>query len=35
MKKSLVLFAAAAILAANAFASGYWVVMRDGTRYHA
>lgn len=35
MKKSLVLSAAAALLAVQAFASGYWVVMRDGTRYQA
>jgi hypothetical protein len=35
MKKSLVLSAAAALLAVQAFASGYWVVMKDGTRYQA
>jgi hypothetical protein len=35
MKKSLVLFAAAAFLAAHAFAASYWVVLRDGTRYQA
>ncbi len=35
MKKSLVLFAAATLFAAYAFASGYFVVMKDGTRYHA
>lgn len=35
MKKSVVLFAAAAFVAAHAFASGYWVVLKDGTRYHA
>ena len=35
MKKSLVLFAAAALLAAHAFAASYWVVLKDGTRYHA
>ena len=35
MKKSLVLFAAAACLAAHAFAASYWVVLRDGTRYQA
>ena len=35
MKKSFVLFAAAALLAVHAFASGYWVVMKDGTRYQA
>lgn len=34
MKKSLVLFAAATLFAAHAFAS-YWVVLRDGTRYQA
>lgn len=34
MKKSLVLFAAATLLAAHAFAS-YWVVLKDGTRYQA
>jgi hypothetical protein len=35
MKKTLVLSAAAALLAVHAFASGYWVVMKDGTRYNA
>jgi hypothetical protein len=36
MKKSFVLFAAAALFAAHAFAAGsYWVVLKDGTRYHA
>src|ERR1044071_8259788 len=35
MKKSLVLFAAAALLALQAFAADYWVVMKDGTRYKA
>ncbi len=34
MKKSLVLFAAAALFAVHAFAT-YWVVMKDGTRYVA
>jgi hypothetical protein len=34
MKKSFVLFAAATLFAAHAFAS-YWVVLRDGTRYQA
>jgi len=34
MKKSLVLFAAATLFAAHAFAS-YWVVLKDGTRYQA
>ena len=33
--KSLVLFAAAALLALQAFAADYWVVMKDGTRYKA
>lgn len=33
--KSLALFAAAALLAVQAFATGYWVVMRDGTHYKA
>jgi hypothetical protein len=35
MKKSLVLVAAATLFAAYAFASSYWVVLRDGTRYQA
>lgn len=35
MKKSLVLFHVAALVAVHAFASGYWVVMKDGTRYQA
>jgi hypothetical protein len=35
MKKTLVLSAAAALVAVHAFATGYWVVMKDGTRYHA
>jgi hypothetical protein len=34
MKKSLVLFAAATLFAAHAFAS-YWVVLKDGTHYQA
>lgn len=33
--KSLVLFAAAALVALQAFAADYWVVMKDGTRYKA
>lgn len=35
MKKSLALYAAAALLAVQAFAASYWVVMKDGTRYQA
>jgi hypothetical protein len=35
MKKSHVLFAAAALFALQVFAADYWVVMRDGTRYKA
>ena len=34
MKKSFVLFAAAALFAVHALAT-YWVVMKDGTRYVA
>ena len=35
MKKKLVLFAAATLLALQTFAADYWVVMKDGTRYKA
>ena len=35
MKKSFLLFAAAAFFAANAFAATYFVVLKDGTRYAA
>lgn len=35
MKKSLIVTAAALLVASHAFAASYWVVLRDGSRYQA